>query len=143
VTFGVHQNGAPLLLGEGVQSSLQAVCALGELELVLRAWGLVGDCLELGRIPTAGTSAPLSAPRVQTDVARDAERPGAERNDCIASLTALEDAPKHFGDAIIDLCAAGTEAEQVARDGHDGGTQRGELMPRLDVGARGLLGPSA
>ena len=142
VTFGVHQNGAPLLVGEGVQSRLHSACALRELELVLRSGGFVGNRFQQRGIVGARTGAPLSAPRIQTHVARDAEGPRAERDGRASSLAALEDAPKYLRDAIIDLCRVGAESEDVARDRDNGGAQGRKRTPRLGVIGRELLGRS-
>jgi hypothetical protein len=121
VTFGVHQNSAPLLLREGAQGRLQSACALRQLELLLRARSLVRDGFEQGGIHAAGTSAALRAPCVEADVARDAERPRSEWDACLRANAALEDAPKYFSGAIVKLGRASGEAEDVARDGDDGG----------------------
>jgi hypothetical protein len=129
----MHQERAPLLRREGTQGGLQPASALGNLELVLCAGGFVGDCLEQGGIFGAGSSATLSPPRVETDVTRDAQRPGAQWHGRRAALAILEHTPEYFGDAVIDLCAARDEAEHVARNGHDRGAKRRELLPSFDL----------
>jgi hypothetical protein len=128
VTFSVHEQRAPLLSGQRVQSSLEAPRALGKFEHVEGAGSLVRDGGEqcIARAVPARAGATLGAASVERDVTRHAEQPRPEWDRTLRSAP-FERAPKDLGRAIVDLRGARREAEHVARHGEHGGAQGREL----------------